>query len=54
MRTFTRSALPLLLVPFLSGCDLLGDVIEFGLWTILILLLVAAAVVYVLVKTFFD
>lgn len=50
-----RSAFPLaFLAVLLSGCDLVGDVVEFGLWTLLILLLVAAAVVYLVVKTFFD
>lgn len=53
MRTYSRSAL-LLLIPFLSGCDFIGDVVEFGLWTILILLVVAAVAVYLLLKTFFD
>jgi hypothetical protein len=54
MRTCSWSVLSILLVPLLSGCDFVGDVIEFGLWTILILLVVAAVVVYLLIKTFFD
>jgi len=53
MRTCSRSAL-FLLIPFLSGCDPVGDVVEFGLWAILILLVVAAVVAYSLLKTFFD
>lgn len=55
MRVSLRTALPLVFLALpLSGCDFVGDVLEFGFWTLLILLLVAAAVVYLVIKTFFD
>lgn len=55
MRLSLRTASPLVfLAVLLSGCDFVGDVVEFGFWTLLILLLVAAAVVYLVIKTFFD
>lgn len=34
-----RIALPLLLLLLLSGCDFVGDLVEFSLWTLLIFLL---------------
>lgn len=53
-RPSPRIALPLLLLLLLSGCDFVGDLVEFSFWTLLIFLLVVAGVVYALIKAFFD
>lgn len=45
--------LSLLLTFTLSGCDLVGDVLEFGFWAMLIVvILVVALVVWILKKIF--
>ena len=45
--------LVLLLTLTLAGCDLVGDVLEFGFWTILILLVVVVALVAWIFKKVF-
>ena len=46
-------ALLLLLTIALGGCDLVGDVLEFGFWTMLIIIvLVVALVVWLFKKVF--
>lgn len=43
----------LLLTVTLSGCELVGDVLEFGLWAVLIVvILVVALVVWLFKKVF--
>lgn len=37
----------------LSGCDLVGDVLEFGFWTLLILVLLVVALAVWIVKKLF-
>lgn len=44
----------LLLVLSLTGCDLVGDVIEFTLWTVLIIVIVVVLIVIAIVKAIFD
>lgn len=34
----------------LSGCDFVGDVLEFGLWTILIILVILILIIYFIFK----
>lgn len=51
--TYLLSAL-LLLAFSLTGCDLVGDVLEFSLWTLLIVVVIIVLIVIALVKAFFD
>lgn len=44
----------LLLALSLAGCDFVGDVIEFSLWTLLIIVVAIVLIVIALVKAFFD
>ena len=37
-----------------SGCDFIGDVIEFSLWTILIIVVAVVLIIAVLIKQFID
>ena len=45
-------AVLLLLAVSTSGCDFVGDVIEFGLWTVLIILVLIVVIIWLLVKMF--
>lgn len=36
----------------LSGCDLVGDVLEFGMWTALILIGVIVLIIYFIARLF--
>ena len=45
--------LPLLAVG-LTGCDFVGDVIEFSLWTMLIVVVAVVLIGVALVKAFMD
>lgn len=36
----------------LSGCDFVGDVLEFGFWTILIIIAVIVLIIYFIAKMF--
>lgn len=42
----------LLLSFALSGCDLIGDVLEFGFWTALIIIGILVLIVYFIAKMF--
>lgn len=42
----------LLLSIFVSGCDFIGDVLEFGFWTGVILVVLVGLVVWGIVKVF--
>lgn len=44
----------LLLTLSLAGCDLVGDVIEFTIWTVLIIVIVVVLIVAAIVKAIFD
>ena len=44
----------LLLALGLAGCDFVGDVIEFSLWTLLIIVVCIVLIVAALIKAFFD
>ena len=44
----------LLLAPSMAGCDLIGDVLEFGFWTLLIVVAIVVILVVVLLKSFLD
>lgn len=49
-----RIFLLLLLAIGVAGCDFIGDVLEFGLWVVLIGLLLIALLIYAVIKAFFD
>lgn len=42
----------LIAILFLTGCELIGGVIEFTLWTVIIILAIIIAVIWLLVKAF--
>lgn len=53
MRTRWIFLLPLLVaMPFVSGCDFVGDVIEFGFWTGVVFVAVVLLVVWFVVRAF--
>ena len=37
-----------------SGCDFVGDVLEFGLWLVLIVVIVIVLLIYAFYKAFID
>lgn len=43
-----------LLTVSLTGCDFVGDVIEFSLWTLLIIIVAVVLIGIALVKAFMD
>ena len=45
-------ALTLFALTFLSGCDLAGDVLEFGFWTGVIVVAIIVAVIWFAVRAF--
>ena len=53
-RSSSLPAALVLLALALSGCDAVGDVVEFGLWTLLIVLILIALIVYAFIRTFTD
>ncbi|WP_299702553.1 hypothetical protein [uncultured Pontibacter sp.] len=36
----------------LTGCDLVGDILEFGMWTALIIIAVIVLIIYFIAKMF--
>jgi len=51
-RKWLHSLLFLLLTLTLSSCDLVGDVLEFGFWTALIIIGVLILIVYFILRMF--
>ena len=55
MKRLTYLLITLLFLTFgLTGCDFVGDVIEFSLWTLLIVIVAIVLVIAALIKAFFD
>lgn len=55
MKRLTYLLIALLFLTFgLAGCDFVGDVIEFSLWTLLIIVVAIVLIVAALIKAFFD
>lgn len=52
MRPLTRTALSLLAVVGLSGCELAGDLVEFGFWGGVVLVVVVVGVIALAAKLF--
>lgn len=50
MNRFLTTFLVLLLTLPTSGCDLVGDILEFGFWLIVILIAVVALLIWGLVR----
>lgn len=42
--------LPLLL--FLAGCDLVGDIFEFGFWTAVVLIVIVGLIIWAITRLF--
>lgn len=53
MSHLLRLGLVLLITLSLSGCELVGDVLEFGFWVLLIIVVVVVALVVWLFKKIF-
>lgn len=54
MRRLTLAALLVLLTFSISGCDFVGDVLEFGLWLVLIGIVVIVLLAWAIYAAFFD
>jgi hypothetical protein len=54
MKQRTLLVLLLALTLILPGCDFVGDVLEFGLWLVLIAVVVIALLIWAVYAAFFD
>lgn len=50
MNRFLTTFLVLLLTVPTAGCDLVGDILEFGFWVILILIVLVGLLVWALIR----
>lgn len=51
-RKWLYSLVFLLLTFTMSGCDLIGDVLEFGFWTAIIIIVILVLIVYFILRMF--
>ena len=52
MRRIQASLLVLLLTLPMAGCDLVGDILAFGFWTIVILIALIALIIWAIKRSF--